>query len=126
MVSLDPSTDNSCRSQCTWAKNPARKPRTEAYVEAMHKQAEILRKCLLDTRHYADKLESLLDECSQYHHHRTVDFRAFRPTDPDVLMGQPEDDFDFTMEGEDNDQGSDEHDPIVTAISIPPQSLQVC
>jgi hypothetical protein len=112
---------NSRRSQCTWAKNPARKPRTEAYIEAMHKQAENLRKCMANIRHYADYLESLLDECR----HRSIDFRAKRPPDPDVLLGQ-EDDPDFMLGGDDNDQGSDDgNDPTVMAVCIPPQSLQV-
>ena len=119
-----PSTHNSCRSQCAWAKNPVRKLRTEAHIEALHKQSENLRKCTADFRHYADYLESLLDECQQYHH-RSNDFRAARPPDPDLLLGQ-EDDFDVVMGGDDNDQGSDDgNDPSVMAICIPPQSLQV-
>ena len=93
----------------------------------MHKQVENFRKCTADIRHYADYLESLLDECLQYHPHGNIDFRASRPPDPDELMGQPEDDFDFTVMGEENDQGSDDgNDATVMAICIPPQSLQVC
>ena len=74
---------------------------------------------------YANYLESLLDECSQYHH-PNIDFRAARPPDPDLLLGQ-EDDSDVMMGGDDNDQGSsdDGNDPTVMAICIPPQSLQV-
>jgi hypothetical protein len=93
----------------------------------MHKQAENLRKCMADIRHYADYLESLLDECHQCRH-RSIDFRATRPPDPDVILGQ-EDDADFMLGGDDNDQGSDDgNDPshgTVMAVCIPPQSLQV-
>lgn len=101
-----------------------RKPRTEAYVEAMHKQAENLRKYLTEFRRYADYLESLLDECYQY---QSTDFRASRPSDSDGFLGQPEvgldQDFDFSMGGDDLDDGND---PSVMAICIPPQSLEVC
>ena len=77
-----------------------------------------------DIWRYAVYLESLLDECSQ-HHHQNVDFRARRPADPDVLLGQ-EDDSDVMIVVDDHDQGSDDgHNPTVMAICIPPQSLQV-
>ena len=79
---------------------------------------------MADSRRYADYLESLLDECPN---HRSIDFRASRPQDPEVLLGQ-EDDTDVVMGGDDNDhdQGSDDgNDPSVMAICIPPQSLQV-
>ena len=92
----------------------------------MHKQAENFRKCAADFRNYADHLESLLDECHQYHQ-RSLDFRASRPPDPDLLLSQ-EDDSDIVMGGDnrDNDQGSDDgNDPSVMAICIPPLSLQV-
>lgn len=114
-----------CQSQgreleCTWTKNHVRKPRTEAYVEAMHKQAENLRKRLAEFRNYADQLESRLKDCPQ---HRNTDFRASRPSDSDGLMDDVvEPDFDI------NDQGSDDasgNDPAVMAICIPPQRLQV-
>ena len=77
-------------------------PRTELYyIEVMYKrQSEVWQ--------YANYLESVLDECSQYHH-PNVDFRAARPPDPDVLLGQ-EDDSNVTMGGDD---------------SIPSRSLQV-
>jgi hypothetical protein len=88
----------------------------------MHKQMENLRKGNTEICHYADYLESLLDKCQQYHE---VDFRANRPPDPDVSLGQ-EDDSDVMMGGDDNDQGSDDgNDPTVMAICIPPQSLRV-
>ena len=82
-------------------------------------------KRLSEVSQYANHLESLLDECSKYHH-PNVDFRAARPPDPDLLLGQ-EDDSDVMMGGDDNDQGSsdDGNDPTVMAICIPPQSLQV-
>ena len=95
----------------------------------MHKQAENLRKCVIDFRNYADHLESLLGECHQYHK-RSVDFRAARPPDPDLLLGQ-EDDSDVMMggDGRDNDQGSDDgtrnDHSAIAIISIPPLSLQV-
>ena len=90
----------------------------------MHKQVEILRKCNADIYHYVDYLESLLDKCHQYHH-PNVDFRATRPPDPDLLLGQ-EYDSDVVMGGDDNDPGSDDgNDPTVMAICIPPQSLRV-
>ena len=115
----------SLRSQCTWAENPGRKPRSEAYIEAMHKQAENYRKFMGEIRQYADYLETLLDDCP---HHRSLDFRSKRPSDPDASLGQ-DDDSDFMMGGEDNDQGSDDEiDPYqanVMAICIPPLSLQV-
>ena len=111
-------------SQCTWIKNSSKKPRTEAYIETMHKQLEILRKSNLDVWHYAEYLESQLDDCKQYHH-PNVDFRANRPPHPNLLLGQ-EDDSDFMMGGDDNDQDSDDgNDPMVLAMCIPPQSLQV-
>lgn len=87
----------------------------------MHKRVETLRKCNSEVWHYADYLESVLNEC----HHPNVDFRARRPPDPDVSLGQ-EDDSDVMMGGDDNEQGSDDgNDPTVMAICIPPQSLQV-
>ena len=90
----------------------------------MHKQMENFRKCSAEAYHYADYLESLLDNCHQYHH-ANVNFRACRPPDPDVSLGQ-EEDSDFAMGGDDNDQVSDDgNDPTVMAICIPPQSLQV-
>ena len=108
----------------TWAKNPVRKSRSEAYVEAMQKQVQ---NWTADIRHYSDYLELLLYECPQYNPHRNIDFHASRLLDPDVLMGQPEDDFDFTVMREENDQGSDDGSgATVMAICIPPQSLQVC
>ena len=84
-----------------------------------------MHKRLSEVSQYANYLESLLDECPQYHH-RNVDFRAARPPDPDLLLGQ-EDDSDVMMGRDDNDQGSsdDGNDPTVMAICIPPQSLQV-
>jgi hypothetical protein len=87
----------------------------------MHKQMENFRKCNSEVFRYADYLESLLDE----YHHANVNFRAFRPPDPDVSLGQ-EEDSDVAMGGDDNDQGSDDgNDPTVMAICIPPLSLQV-
>ncbi|KAF8802030.1 hypothetical protein BYT27DRAFT_6777102 [Phlegmacium glaucopus] len=115
-----------CQSQvrqkeCTWTRNPVRKPRTEAYVEAMHKRVETLRQCVKDFRRYSDHLESLLAECQQHHQqHRNIDFRASRPLDPEGLLDVPTPDFDFT------DQGSDDGgDPAVMSICIPTRSLQV-
>ena len=92
----------------------------------MHKQMEILRKCNSEIWHYAESLETLLDECCQYHH-SDVNFRAARPPDPDVLLGQGNDSqADAMMGGDDNDQDSDDgNDPTAMAISIPLQSLQV-
>ena len=85
---------------------------------------EILRKSYSEVLRYAEYLESQLDDCSKYHH-PNVDFRANRPTDHDVLPRR-EDDFDIMMGGDDNDRGSDdEADPMVMAISIPPQCLVV-
>jgi hypothetical protein len=73
-----------------------------------------------DIRNYTIYLESLLDGCPQ-HHHRNVDFRAHRPADPDVLLGE-EDDNDM-MGVDDNDQGSDDgHNPTVMVICIPESS----
>ena len=119
------------RSQCTWGRNTVRKgkikkivrkPQTEPYIEALYKQVEILRKRNSEIWKYAESLESLLDECSQYHH-PNVDFRAARPPDPDGLLGQ-EDDFEVMMGGD--DQGSDTgNDPPVMEICVPDQSLQV-
>ena len=112
-----PSIHNSCRSQCTWLKNSVRKPQTETYIDDIHKRNS-------DIWQYAIHLESLLDECPQYHH-LNIDYRALRPPDPDVLLGE-EDDSNVMMEGDDNDQGSDDgNDLTVMAICIPPQSLQV-
>ena len=72
-------------------------------------------------RKYVADLESVLNECPQCRH-RSIELRATRPPDPDVLLGQ-EGDSDVMM---DNDQASDDgHDPSVMAICIPPQSLQV-
>ena len=84
-----------------------------------------MHKRLSEVSQYANYLESLLDECPQYHH-RNVDFRAARPPDPDLLLGQ-EDDSDVMMGRDDSDQGSsdDGNDSTVMAICIPPQSLQV-
>ena len=105
-------------------KNTVRNPRTEAYIEAMHKQKENFRKLNAEAYRYADYLESLLDKCHQ-DHHANVNFRAFRPSDPDVSLGL-EEVSDVAMGGEDNDQGLDDgNDPAVMAICIPPQSLQV-
>ena len=90
----------------------------------MQKQIEILRKCNSEIWQYAEYLESQLDECRQYHH-PDVDFRAARPPDPDVLLGQ-ENDLNDMMKGDDNEQSSDDWiDPTVMAHCIPPQSLQV-
>jgi len=90
----------------------------------MQKQIEDLRRGYSEVWQYAEYLESQLDECSQYHH-PNVDFRANRPPDHDVLLGQG-DDSDVMMGGDDNDQGSDDgNDFKVMAICIPPQSLQV-
>ena len=89
----------------------------------MQNQMEILRKYNSEVWRYAEFLESRLDECSQ-HHHPNIDFRAARPSDPDVFLGG-EDDSDVMME-DDNDQGSvDGNDATIMAICIPPQSLQV-
>ena len=78
-----------------------------------------------DIWRYAIYLESLLDKCPQFHH-LNVDFRAARPPDPDVLLGQEDDSDDMMGGGEGNDQGSDDgNDPTVLAICIPPQSLEV-
>ena len=120
-----PSTHNLWRSfQCTWVKNNARKPRTEAYIESLQKQIKDFRKRYLEVRQYAKYLESQLDVCSQYHH-PNVDFRANRPQEYDALLGK-EDDSDIMMGRDDNDQNSDIGiDSKVMAISIPPQSLQV-
>ena len=76
-----------------------------------------------DIWRYTNYLESLLDECSQ-HQHPNFDFRAARPPDPEVLVGQEDDsdvdnydqgkddgdDFDAMKRGDDNDQGCDDVD----------------
>ena len=76
-----------------------------------------------DIWRYTNYLESLLDECSQ-HQHPNFDFRAVRPPDPEVLVGQEDDsdvdnydqgkddgdDFDAMKRGDDNDQGCDDVD----------------
>ena len=88
----------------------------------MHKQAEIFRKLVAELHRYTDLLESLVDECQQHHpQHRSIDFRALRPSDSDGLLDGPE--FDFIV-----DQGSDDgNDPAVRAINIPPGNIiQVC
>jgi hypothetical protein len=90
----------------------------------MQKQIEDLRRGNSEVWQYAEHLESRLDECSKYHH-PNVDFRANRPPNHDVLLGQGEDS-DIMMGGDDNEEGSDDgNDFTVMAISIPPQSLQV-
>ena len=61
---------SSYRSQCTWLKNTVREPLKEVVIEAMHKQVEILRKYNSELWQYANSLESLQDECRQYHHPR--------------------------------------------------------
>ncbi|KAF8152932.1 hypothetical protein B0H34DRAFT_677166 [Crassisporium funariophilum] len=118
--------------ECTWTKNPVRKPRTEAHFEAMHKRAENLHKRAEEYRKYADYLESLLDQCQQHHHqHQSFDFRASRPSDNDGLLGPPQDaldnDFDYTIMGaDDGDMSSDSgNDPTVKAICLPAQSLKI-
>ena len=91
----------------------------------MQKQIEDFRKCYSEVWQYAKYLESQLDECSQYHH-PNVEFRANRPPDHDAILGQ-EDESDIMMEGDDNDQDSDDggNESKVMAICIPPQSLHV-
>ena len=113
-----PSTHNSCRSQCTWTKTPGRKLRTDPRIDKQ------LRKSVTDFRHYADSLQSRMDECPNCLH-RSIDIRATRPPDPDFLLGQ-EDDDDVMMEDDDEQGSDDENDPsIIVAICIPPLSLQV-
>jgi hypothetical protein len=92
----------------------------------MQKQIEDLRRGYSDVWQYAEYLESRLDECSQYHHPNVDrDFRANRPPNHDVLLGQ-EDGSDIMMGADDDDQGSDDgNDSKVMAICIPPQSLEV-
>ena len=85
--------------------NPVRQPRSEAYVEGLHKQVENLRELLMDQS--------------------TVDFRASRPTDLDVPMGQPEDDVD-SITGAEDEGSDDENHANIMAICIPPQGFQVC
>jgi hypothetical protein len=112
------------RKPRTKANKTVRNPRTKAYIKAMQKQIENFRKRNAEVYHYADYLESLLDKCHHYHH-ANVNFRAFRPPDPDVSLGQ-EEDSDVDMGGDDNVQGSDDgKDPTVMAIWITPESLQV-
>ena len=90
----------------------------------MHKRIDILCKYNSEVWQYVESLESRLDGCCQYHH-PNVDFRAARPPDPDVSLGQ-EDDSDVMMGGEDIDQVSEDGNGFtVMAICIPPQSLQV-
>jgi len=119
-------------SQCAWTKNPVRKPRTEQHFEAMHKRAENLSAFVAEYRKYADYIESLLDQCQQdYHPHRKVDFRASRPSDPDGLLGPSPDmldhDFDFTVTGaDDHDGSSDSGSDPTKEICSPAQSLKVC
>jgi hypothetical protein len=92
----------------------------------MQKQTENLRKRNTNNRHYTEFLEEQLEECYQYLPQHRIDFRASRPADPDVLMAQPEDDFDLMGEDENNHGSDDGNDPTVMAICIPPQTLQVC
>ena len=72
-------------------------------------------------RQYSSNLDSLVDECPQCHH-RSVDFRAARPPDPDFLLGQ-EDDED-AIEDDDEQGSDDENDPAVMALCIPPLVLR--
>jgi hypothetical protein len=96
----------------------------------MHKRAENLRARVEEYRQYSDYLESLLEDILRDHHpHRTIDFRASRPSDSDGLLGPSSDvvehDFDFSvMVTEDNDT-SPEPDPT-KEICLPTQSLKVC
>ena len=60
-------------------------------MEAMHKQVEIFRKYSADIYRYAGHLESLLDDCRRQFYHPNVDYRATRPPDFDILLGQEED-----------------------------------
>lgn len=98
----------------------------------MHKRAENLSAFVGEYRRYADYLESLLEQCQQdYHSHRKVDFRASRPSDPDGLLGPSPDmldhDFDFTVMGaDDHDGSSDSGSDPTKEICSPAQSLKVC
>ena len=98
----------------------------------MHKRAENLSAFVAEYRKYADYIESLLDQCQQdYHPHRKVDFRASRPSDPDGLLGPSPDmldhDFDFTVTGaDDHDGSSDSGSDPTKEICSPAQSLKVC
>ena len=119
-------------SQCTWTKNPLRKPRTEHHFEAMHKRAENLSVFVREYRTYADYLESLLEQCQQdYHPHYKVDFRVSRPSDPDGLLGPSpnvlDHNFDFTIMGADDHDGSfDSGSDPTKELCSPIQSLKVC
>jgi hypothetical protein len=96
------------RPECTWNKNPARKPRTEQHFEALHKRAENLGKVVNEYRKYTDYLESLLDQQST----GNIDFRALRPAIPDELMGNTSfdaQDADFALDLE-QDDASDSDD----------------
>ncbi|KAF8909703.1 fungal-specific transcription factor domain-containing protein [Gymnopilus junonius] len=116
------------QSECTWSKNPVRKPRTEQHFEAMHKRNENLQAHLEDFRKYANYLETLLDNCQQtYHPKSCIDFRTHRPIDTNGL-GSSTDIYGLDLEfslitGDDNDVNSDA-DPT-KEICLPTQSLKI-
>ncbi|KAF9531094.1 fungal-specific transcription factor domain-containing protein [Crepidotus variabilis] len=123
-----------CRSsgrhlECSWTKNPARKPRTEMHFEAMHKLAENRRKLLIEYRRYADYLESLLDQSLPNHPHQQIDFRAARPADVEGLMGTSFDDdnteFDFVLGEDDYSQGTEGQVDPTKELGLPTQSLKL-
>ncbi|KAF8892873.1 hypothetical protein BD779DRAFT_1507469 [Infundibulicybe gibba] len=86
------------QSECSWGREPARKPRTEAHFESLRKRIDALEE-------YVVLLESMLDKCRL--EHNGVDAQAwlqFKPLDvesaavDDVQLGPEHDDDDMEPE----------------------------
>ncbi|TFK31543.1 hypothetical protein BDQ12DRAFT_739935 [Crucibulum laeve] len=89
--------------ECTWTKQTARQPRTEAHFEAMRKRADALQKCRREHGGISDNGQSYLQ---------------FRPLDADG-MALPDE-----MEVEE-DETSDGTDDPTQELCLPTQNLKL-
>ena len=107
-----------CLLQCSWTKNPVRKPRTEQHFEAMRKKMHAFKS-------YALQLEVLVENCKR-EHGQGLDIGSSgllsRPQEMDFMEDSDSEDCEYEI---DEEPASDIDDPVDEIFGSAP-ILKVC
>ncbi|KAJ3560388.1 hypothetical protein NP233_g10873 [Leucocoprinus birnbaumii] len=108
--------NNGRQSECSYGKEPPRRPRTEAHFQAMLKDNEILRE-------YIRLLESVLEQCSKEHPgSKAHKYLESRPANLEEIPESPEEVVNEVVEEE--EEGQDDND-VAKELCLPTQNLRL-
>ncbi|KAF9453398.1 hypothetical protein P691DRAFT_755650 [Macrolepiota fuliginosa MF-IS2] len=115
--SCDTCVNNGRESECTYGKEPGRRPRTEALFQTMRKRIEVLGQ-------YIWHLESMLDQCQREHAGSTAyAYQQYRPADWEESPESPDEPVNEVLEEEEEKDGQDTD--VANELCLPAQNLRL-